>query len=348
MLENNFYQTTKNIEKAAAYYTDDAHCKRLSELFVFPEGEEVCILEPSAGDGRAVKTVTRKCKNRRIFAVELNNEVADTLKNDEEMCEVLNCDFLTTKISRNSFSFCFSNPPYINDEGRMEIEFLKKITNYMMDGGIIVYIIPYIVASSKQFLRAYFSKFEPICEFRFDDSEYSKYRQIVFIGRRSQKAAYEESVIIKYAERKKEDYNTIPERIDEKIEVLPSMEANISVFTTKVFDAQKGYECLVEKNPQKSNLKKIGVKPYENDDVPVPPVMPNQNTLYLLSTLGCGSGITGSVEGKDIHLQRGCAKIVERVFDDVNDDGSVDRVKQVSTQVSVTILENDGTFTVLE
>ena len=54
------------------------------------------------------------------------------------------------------------------------------------------------------------------------------------------------------------------------------------------------------------------------------------------------------MEGKDIHLQRGCAKIVERVFDDVNDDGSVDRVKQVSTQVSVTILENDGTFTVLE
>ena len=51
MLENNFYQTTKNIEKAAAYYTDDAHCRRLSALFVFPEGEEVCILEPSAGDG---------------------------------------------------------------------------------------------------------------------------------------------------------------------------------------------------------------------------------------------------------------------------------------------------------
>ena len=68
----------------------------------------------------------------------------------------------------------------------------------------------------------------------------------------------------------------------------------------------------------------------------------------MLSTLGCGSGITGSAEGKDIHLQRGCAKIVERVFEDVNDDGSVDRVKQVSTQVSVTILENDGTFTVLE
>lgn len=348
MQENSFFQTTKNIEKAGAYYTDDAHCRRLSGLFQFPEDEEVCILEPSAGDGRAVKSITKNCTDRKIFAVELDRKVANDLKNDKEIYEVIGCDFLTTKISRNVFSFCFANPPYIDDEGRMEVEFLKKLTAYMMDGGIVVYVIPHVVATSSEFLRLYFSKYEHICEYRFDDDEYSKFRQIVFIGRKSVHAAYDEEKVLRYSKLKKEDYDTIPCDEVDKIDVLPSKESCVTIFTTKEFDAKAGYECILEKNPQKANLKKIGVVPYVNEDIPVPPVMPNQNTLYLLSTLGCGSGVTGTKEGRDMHLQRGCAQIVERQFEDVNDDGSVDLVKQMSTRVTVTILEQDGTFTVLK
>jgi len=347
MIENTFFQTTKNIEKAGAYYTDVEHCERLSNLFDFGTGD-VCILEPSAGNGEAVKTITKNCINRKIFAVELSTEAYIGLKNDQDIFEAINCDFLQTKISHKSFSFCFANPPYIDDEGRMEIEFLKRIANYMSDGGILAYIVPYSIATNKSYLRTYLSKFEPIFEFRFDDAEYAKYRQIAFIGKRKT-SSYDNDVLNEYLGRKKEDFPLIPKQWDkEKIIVGESKEENITFFTSLIFDEKLGYENLLKMKPQKNNLKNIAIEPFKDDELSNPPIMPNENSLYLLSTLGCGSGITGTAEDKDVHLQRGCAKIVKNTYQEENEDGSIDEVVRTSTQVSVTILENNGNITILE
>lgn len=265
MIENTFFQTTKNIEKAGAYYTDVEHCERLSNLFDFGTGD-VCILEPSAGNGEAVKTITKNCINRKIFAVELSTEAYIGLKNDQDIFEAINCDFLQTKISHKSFSFCFANPPYIDDEGRMEIEFLKRIANYMSDGGILVYIVPYSIATNKSYLRTYLSKFEPIFEFRFDDAEYAKYRQIAFIGKRKT-SSYDNDVLNEYLGRKKEDFPLIPKQWDkEKIIVGESKEENITFFTSLIFDEKLGYENLLKMKPQKNNLKNIAIEPFKDDE----------------------------------------------------------------------------------
>lgn len=55
-----------------------------------------------------------------------------------------------------------------------------------------------------------------------------------------------------------------------------------------------------------------------------------------------------TAEDKDVHLQRGCAKIVKNTYQEENEDGSIDEVVRTSTQVSVTILENNGNITILE
>ena len=158
-INNKFTRTSANIEKMGAYYTDTSHCRVLGQMFKWPE-EEVSVIEPSIGDGSAVFALTdvEKNPNIKIFGVELNDEVADNLKNDSRMEDLLKADFLNgVRIKNNAFSFCFGNPPYMEDnldgEGRLELQFLQKVTNYLTKDGVICWVIPYRIFVEEKFFR---------------------------------------------------------------------------------------------------------------------------------------------------------------------------------------------------
>ena len=72
--ENSFFQSAQNVRKLGAYYTDVDHCRRIGNLFDFDQAEEICVLEPSIGDGQAVLTVTGEREHCKIFGVELNRD----------------------------------------------------------------------------------------------------------------------------------------------------------------------------------------------------------------------------------------------------------------------------------
>jgi len=74
--QNNFSRLLGNNLRMGAYYTDLEMSRRIGYLFQFPD-EEVCVLEPSAGDGEALKQALFEKRKSKIFAVELN---ADTCK----------------------------------------------------------------------------------------------------------------------------------------------------------------------------------------------------------------------------------------------------------------------------
>lgn len=347
MKESNFSRNIANIAKAGAYYTDLEHCRRISKMFKWPD-EEVCILEPSAGDGSAVKAVTKGCSNRKIFAVEIDGEAAEELKDDDELCAVLHADFFDCKISNKTFSFVFSNPPYIDgvDVGRMEVAFLKRITQYIKMGGILVYVIPLNVVLSEEFRKFFDDKYERLEVFRFLDEEFEIFHQVVVVARRierQEKTKQFEEICV-------DDFKILPEEWDDdkKIIVNPSKESAIKLFTTISFDAKEAYRNMIRCNPQKKNVDNIGIKPYVESNLPQPPIMPNVNTMYLLSTLGCGSGKAGTPEKKDEHLQRGSAKPKEDTYEEVNENGDIEIVTRRTTKIMVTILEQSGKFTILE
>lgn len=351
--ESNFSRTISNISKAGAYYTDLAHCEKIGKLFNWPD-EEVSILEPSAGDGAAVIKVTEGCKQRKIFAVELSREVAENkLKPNEDIFEYLCCDFLDTKISNKVFSFCFANPPYIQsmDDGRMENAFLKRLTNYMSEDAVLTYVINISVATSEEFLKIYLRNYVPLVEYRFEEYEYTKYKQVVFVGRkRKHPMDVDREFLDSYSKRTKESFPVLNDENTEdvKIDVLPSKEEKVVFFTSKEFDEDRAFETLKALEPQKKNLKKLSVEPFSEAQIGRPPTMPNTNILYLLSTLGLGMGKTGCKENRDEHLQRGCARVQESKFIESDQDGNEMEVTQRSTKITVTVLEQDGTFSTLE
>ena len=61
--QSEFSRTKANEAKMGAYYTDVGHCVSIGRFLQFPE-DEVCCLEPSIGDGKAVLAVTGKDNER--------------------------------------------------------------------------------------------------------------------------------------------------------------------------------------------------------------------------------------------------------------------------------------------
>lgn len=363
--KNSIYQTMMNESKKGAYYTDPAHCRSISTLFNFPKNKEVCALEPSCGDGVAIEEVVGHNPNVKLFGVELDEEAYNKTKEKGTFEEILNADFTNgVKIKNQCFSFIFTNPPYLNtvDEGgekdRTERQFLEFCTKrYIKKGGVIVLVIPYSRFIEKSNFRLLCNNYENLGVWKFRESEYKKYKQIVFVGRKtSTRILLGDEIRSRYEQYDSiEKVSELPESFEgtelyHSIEIEPSDSNFIDVFTTREFDFERAMEVL--KTPSKEMEKKLGdivTQPkYTAVNVGAPPTPLKKDHLYLMATSGAGMGIIGR-EGIDLHLQRGVAKIVNDIqYEDTEDKHgkTVSKAKVTShTAIKMIVIETDGTIT---
>lgn len=354
--QNNFSRSLANDKKMGAYYTDTAMCRRIGKLLRFPE-EEVSVLEPSCGDLTALEAVLGSRRNFcKVFGIELNTRTYQEVR--ERADYILNEDFLTgIKISHNSFGFCFANPPYGEDEKheRLEHRFLEKLYPYMKSGAPIVYVVPYYVAINEKFSKAFMTRFKIHKFYRFDDDIYKQFQQVVLLG--TKKSAIGvlrpewEAFLAAYDEVEKVPYLPMEdEEVEEKdmLYAVPSAAETIQYFTTLSFDREEAGRHLENSSVTKM-AERFMVKPYSSGAVGQPPVPLKKDLLYLLAVSGSGQGMVGSPENKDVHLQRGCAKVVTRSEDreSENSDSMVE-ARISSTQIILNIIQNDGTITELK
>lgn len=370
---NSFSRTVANEQKKGAYYTDNGMCKRIGRLFALPADNEVSVLEPSIGDSKAVLTfldnVKVKAKKTAVYGVELDAVVAketkEELKKLSEDNVVIQADFLSgTKISYNSFSLCFSNPPYrkadaLNDTS-METQFMKNIYPLMKKQGILVYVIPYYtLVNQSDFLKPFLLRFEPVACYRFDDKEYEQFQQCVLIGRRRLRiASWEEEGMVEMRDvflesiKEKELLPYLPsmdEEITEPILVQPSKLSDVKEFTTRFFDYAKAGEALTSSSPlYKEQSRRLSEGFYRQSVLNRPPVPLKKDLLYLCAISGGGQGYCGSEEEGNLHLQRGVVKTIKEDELVTNEKGESIIVEHTRSAISMTVLENDGTFHLLK
>lgn len=360
--ENSFSRSAANVAKLGAYYTDVDHCRRIGMLFDFETAEEINVLEPSVGDGSALLAVTGGRKNLNLYAVELNSETFEThLKNNEKFAAVLNEDFLGgVKISNGVFSFCFANPPYgvqkEEDGGkRLESLFLERIGWYLKADAYLVYVIPHAVFTDEKFFRQVMTRYY-ICEcYRFDDKEYAKYHQVAVVLRKKKGSAsgyFRSDFEIQYEKvRKLESISYLPKEpseVAERYEVLPSKDGEIEYFTTRNFDAEEAYQNISASSLYNSIGKGIFQKKFSGCDLSQPIVPVSKDISYLLAVSGGGQGLAGSEDDGTLHLQRGVAKKMEQDTVNTDEKGKAKSISAKSfTQISLNIIQNDGTITQL-
>lgn len=95
---NTFFQSITNVGKLGYYPTDQQHCRKIAEMLRWPAGE-VNVLEPSIGDGAALRTVISNADKSKLhtFGVELNVNIYGKLNEAKEEMRVdylINADFL--------------------------------------------------------------------------------------------------------------------------------------------------------------------------------------------------------------------------------------------------------------
>lgn len=353
--QSRFSRTLMNEGKMGAYYTDTQHCRRIGRLLEFPE--EFIALEPSIGDGSAIAaTLEGAAVFPKVYGVELNQHTYEEIKKDDRFY-VIGADFLNgIKVSNKSFSYVFSNPPYGVDadrKERLEKLFMEKFFNYMIPGGILCYVIPYPVFMDEKFLKPFFSRFNPLAVFRFDDAEYAKFHQICVIAQRRNVVGFlrkwYEEFLPKVDELEKLAYlpkETDP--IERKIPVPESSDEKLVYFTTLAFDAKAAGEKLRGGNLYSMIGRKGFVPEYRATELGRPAVPLKKDLLYLCAISGGGQGLTGSKENHDLHLQRGVAKVLTDNRVVTAPDGKKELVESSYTKITLNVIENDGTISTLE
>lgn len=359
--QNNFSRSLANDKKMGAYYTDLFMCKRISYLFDFPE-DEVSVLEPSIGDASALQAVVGKQDNVKVFGVELNTlTYEEQLKDNPFVDYCLNTDFLYgVKISHTSFGFCFANPPYgTNERGeRLEQKFLEKLHPYMKSNAPIAYVIPYYVALDEKFLKCFMSRFQPWGIFRFDDAVYSQFKQVVLVGTKKNSIGVLRKNWQDFYEQYKEIENlpylpNCAEEVERKLFAVPSEAEKIEYFTTLEFHRDEAAKYL-NKSSLADRMKRYFVPAYHSGAIGQPPIPLKKDLLYMLAVSGGGQGMVGSEEKQDVHLQRGCAKVVTRSEirgqkeENAASSSMAVEIETSCTEITLNIIQNDGTITLLK
>ena len=114
-----------------------------------PGGEQITILDPCAGEGKALKQLGEGLgvPEENLYAIELNSLRAERLAEAYPKINLLGpCSFMATEISVSSFSLVYCNPPF-DDEmgggGREEVTFVRKSLRLLVKGGVFVLVCPY-------------------------------------------------------------------------------------------------------------------------------------------------------------------------------------------------------------
>ena len=156
--------------------------------------EDVNLLDPCAGEGKALVQLAEGLgvSPGHVFAVELNASRAARIAEAYPQVRLLGpCSFEATRITRQSLSMVYLNPPF-DDEfgggGREEVKFLRQAVDLLVPGGILVLVCPVNqVYGRHEMCDLLDTWFEQMELYLFPDNCRS-FRECVVIGRRRKTA----------------------------------------------------------------------------------------------------------------------------------------------------------------
>ncbi len=153
-------------------------------------GSTVHLYDPCCGKGNTLKGLADTLKSQGVKAITYGIELEVDRANaaQKKLDYVLQSPYEDTRVTPCSMSFMWLNAPYTEHAGeRAEVVFLRDITDptsgKLQAGGLLGFCIPQKVLSSAATLLA--SRFENIQVYRFTDSEFSAYRQVVVFAYRT-------------------------------------------------------------------------------------------------------------------------------------------------------------------
>ncbi len=170
------------------YYKTPSHLVPLIAQALSCGDYAVSICDPCAGDGEAVQLLSQEIKtySTRYYTAELESNRSTQCRNRLRSDSThIHGDAFLVFFDEALSNILYLNPPYDTDRvhGRLEQRFLTRFKSFLVDGGVLVYVVPYYaLAASKEELGKYF---EDVSCWRFPDEDYAAYKQVVLFGRKT-------------------------------------------------------------------------------------------------------------------------------------------------------------------
>ncbi len=344
----------------AGYFPTPLHLlPQICGLFqpVADENAELSILDPCAGEGVAVFTLAKLCKEAEVYACEME---AGRFEEMEKNAKALSWAYTRNLVRGDAFrtvhegdvSLLYLNPPYDTDRvhGRLEQKFLLRFACTLREGGALLFVVPFyaLEASAETIAR----EFEDVKCFRFPAADFEGYKQVVFYGRKRATLDHADEVTLARVLGWAADASTIPELPTVPIVPLPTTARWGARFKTWAIKSVDVTALLAKVRPWTQTMKAGGSMAVPNiiPDLPVAdlllrhyematPPRPAHIAAGIASGLFNGSRIESSTAGLPPLLVKG---VFDREYKTIeekrNKDGEVKALVQIQQPKLVTTI----------
>jgi hypothetical protein len=169
------------------YYPTPESLTPIIAGYLKPKGQGIIrVFDPCAGEGTALKAIGDRLQ-AETYGIEI-----DKMRGREAQRILTKClitDYRVTRISPGFSSVLWLNPPYdwavrkeqLETSERYERQSLRDTVKYLIPGGVLIYLIP--LRRLDQIIAKMLSyRFEDIRLYKFPESLYQQFRQIVLFG----------------------------------------------------------------------------------------------------------------------------------------------------------------------
>ena len=332
--------------KMGFYPTPASVVSLITDILVRNAKGNIRLLDPCAGEGDALKQIGEML-SAETYGIELDIERGRIAK--ENLTQCLITDYAATRISNQTFSLLYLNPPYDwairNDEvsasERYERTFLRNTIRYLFPNGILVYLIPQ-ARLDKTIAKILAHRFKDVKVFRFPEDEYKSFKQIVLFGVLKKRAEPDEDLARHLTEIG--HCKTIVPFLDKaecKYAVPPSPAAKNFLFRTTKIDP-KELEIEVRQHGLRDKINRL-VKPLTLSER-IKPIMPlRQGHLAQLLACGMMNGVVFDRDGRNPLVVKGITrKIVETRTE--HEDGKEKIIETDKIVISINAINAHGEF----
>lgn len=213
------------------YYKTPAHLlPLLAAAYTVSElesGNTVSFMDPCAGDGEALLTLHdtwfQRSSKTYLYTCELESSRYATLANAVRerswssgalslQGDAFRVTFSKKGLynSRPGVSLLYLNPPYDLDRvhGRLEEKFLDRFTPTLMDGGQLLFLVPFYALKASAATLA--TKYRDITCFRFPSEDFEGYKQVALFATKSEDLFTPDPTIVAMVEGWAKDASGLP------------------------------------------------------------------------------------------------------------------------------------------
>lgn len=301
-----------------------------------PSGEPFTILDPCAGEGAAIEQLGEllRCPPNLRYAIELDDHRADAVRAALPEGHVLApADCFGCRASWNSFSFIWLNPPFDDAYGgrRVEDQFLRTGTGWLMPGGVMALVCPEDVVDEYSDARRHLTTFyEHVTIVPFPE-DHRQFNEVIVLGHKRRRPAVDRN-----GPTGRKPWEAVAAPPGFCYQIPPGIGPRVF---QKVEPTEAELQRMLATSPLRCHLKSPA-----QTALPSPPLPLGIGHVALLLASGHLDGLV-QAEGKLPHVVRGTSRkhsFVADVTDTENADGTTTTKTTISERIELVIRTVDA------